>query len=149
MVELQKMLGATLLALIAIVAINLGGDVVDHVLTPQSHRAPAATAAAPAAAPVAVNNVVKKCAACHTFEQGGANRTGPNLFGVVGRDIASLPGFAYSDALKTQPGAWTPESLDAFITNPKVVAPGTKMGFAGEGDAQARAAIVDYLNSLK
>lgn len=160
MVQLQKIVGAVLFALIAIVAINLGGDAVERVLTPQRHLARAepapppnpSTPGTPAPAPAqtaAAPGAVKKCAACHTFEQGGANRTGPNLFGVVGRDIASLPGFAYSDALKGLPGDWTEQTLDAFIANPKAVAPGTKMGFAGEADAQARAAIIAYMTSLK
>lgn len=159
--ELQKIAGAVLFALILVVGINVGGDALEHVLAPlpppseapppaaQSAQAPVPTAA-PAAQPAAAGKgAVKKCAACHTFEQGGPNRTGPNLFGVIGRDIGSAPGFAYSDALKGLDGAWSPQSLEAFITNPKKVAPGNKMAFAGEPDAQARAAIIAYLNSLK
>lgn len=160
MVELQKIAGAALFALILIVGINVGGDALEHVLSPAPVRhaepLPAAQPPAPAPAPApqaqpasADRAAVKKCIACHSFEQGGANRVGPNLFGVVGRDIASAPGFSYSDALKGLPGTWTPDSLDAFVTNPKGVAPGTKMGFAGESDAQARAAIIAYLTSLK
>lgn len=160
MVELQKIAGAALFALILIVGINVGGDALEHLLSPApvrhaeplaAARPPApATAPAPQAQPASADRAaVKKCIACHSFEQGGANRIGPNLFGVVGRDIASAPGFSYSGALKALPGAWTPDTLDAFVTDPKAVAPGNKMGFAGESDAQARAAIIAYLTSLK
>jgi cytochrome c len=92
--------------------------------------------------------VAKKCAACHDFEQGGPNKIGPALWGVLGRDIASHEGFAYSDALASKEGAWDYESLNAFVTNPKEWAPGTKMAFAGLSKAEDRANVVLYLRSL-
>lgn len=164
MIRLQKIAGAVLFALILIVGINVGGDALEHVLVPPPVRVdqaevPAATQSIPEPAPqtaqapaqpaAADKAAVKKCVACHSFEQGAPNRTGPNLWGVVGRDIASAPGFAYSDALKSLDGTWTTERLESFIASPKQVAPGNKMAFAGESDAQARAAILAYLNSLK
>jgi len=91
---------------------------------------------------------VKVCATCHTFDKGGAAKIGPNLWGVVGRPIASVPGFAYSDSLKSMGGDWTFDKLDQWIANPKGMASGTKMAFAGEKDAQKRADILDYLDSL-
>jgi cytochrome c len=90
----------------------------------------------------------KACTACHNFEKGAGAKIGPPLYGVVERQRASIPGFAYSDAMKSKPGNWTFEELDKFIANPKGDIPGTKMAFAGEKDPQKRADIVDYLNSL-
>lgn len=88
------------------------------------------------------------CASCHTFDSGGPNRTGPNLWGIVGRDIASHAGFAYSGALANQPGAWTYESLDRFLASPSRAAPGTRMAFAGVRNPADRASLLAYLGSL-
>jgi cytochrome c len=91
--------------------------------------------------------VFKKCTACHTVNQGGANGIGPNLYGVVGKPHGHLPGFAYSDALKSVPGNWDFDAMDAWLTSPRKYAPGTKMTFAGLGNAQDRANVVAYLNA--
>ena len=92
--------------------------------------------------------VAKKCAACHSFEQGGPNKIGPDLWGVLGRDIASHEGFAYSEALASKDGSWDYEKLNTFITNPKEWAPGTKMTFAGLNKPKDRANVILYLRSL-
>ena len=91
--------------------------------------------------------VFKKCVACHTVNQGGANGLGPNLYGVVGKAHAVHAGFAYSDALKNAPGMWDWKGLDAWLTSPRAYAPGNKMTFAGLGDPQDRANVIAYLNS--
>lgn len=91
--------------------------------------------------------VFKKCAACHNADQGGANALGPNLWGVVGKPHAAHPGFAFSDALKGVPGSWDFKALDAWLSNPKKYAPGTKMTFAGLGNPQDRADVIAFLNS--
>ncbi|RYE03431.1 MAG: cytochrome c family protein [Sphingomonadales bacterium] len=89
----------------------------------------------------------KKCMACHTIAQGGANGIGPNLYGVVGKPHGHLAGFAFSDALKGVPGNWTFEALDAWLTSPRKYAPGTKMTFAGIPDGQERANLIVYMNA--
>ena len=90
----------------------------------------------------------KACGACHNFEKGAAAKVGPPLYGVVGRKVASVEGFAYSDALKAKGGEWTFEEINKFITNPKADVPGTKMGYAGEQNPEKRADIIDYLHTL-
>ncbi len=90
----------------------------------------------------------KACGACHNFEKGAAAKVGPPLYGVVGREVASVPGFSYSDSLKSKGGTWDYEKINAFITSPKAYAPGTKMTFAGESDPDKRADIIDYLHTL-
>jgi cytochrome c len=93
---------------------------------------------------------VAKCKACHSFEKGGPNKIGPDLFGVVGRPIAGHEGFNYSQALKAfgAGGKWDFEKVNLFITNPKKDVPGTLMNFAGVSKPEERADILVYLNSL-
>src|SRR5262245_8136910 len=90
----------------------------------------------------------KKCAACHSEEKGGAIKIGPPLWGVVGRDIASVAGFEYSEALHSKEGQWTFENLFEFIHGPKAWAPGTKMTFAGIKSPEDRADLLVYLRTL-
>lgn len=87
-----------------------------------------------------------KCASCHTVEQGGAAGLGPNIFGVMGKGVASS-GFAYSDGLKSKGGKWDWAGMNTWLTNPAAYAPGTKMTFAGLSDGQERANLMAFLNS--
>lgn len=95
-------------------------------------------------------SVAKKCAACHNFEQGAPNKTGPALWGVVGRDMASLD-FNYSAALQDAAAEgrdWTFEELDHFLEAPKQWIPGTSMSFAGLKKPDDRAEVIAYLRTL-
>ena len=89
-----------------------------------------------------------RCGTCHTFDQGGAQGQGPNLYATMGDTFAHVAGFGYSDALASKEGNWTWEAMDAWLLNPRQFAPGTSMGFAGLKNAEQRADILVYLNSL-
>ena len=84
---------------------------------------------------------------CHAVEKDAAPRQGPNLLGVVGRKAASLGGFAYSPALKQLDTVWTEDALDAWIADPKAVAPGAAMVYR-QADPAKRLLIIAYLKTL-
>jgi cytochrome c len=88
------------------------------------------------------------CGACHTFDQGGGTRVGPNLFGIVDRKIAGEPGFGYSAALKNHGGSWTAANLDDFLKTPQGFAPGTTMPFSGISSNNERRNVIAYLETL-
>ncbi len=98
--------------------------------------------------PEAGQETAKLCAVCHTWNKGGGTRVGPNLWGVVGRDIARDPGFSYSPALQQKGGRWSFNDIFLWIGDPNDVAPGNnmfKMGFAGVKDPQQRANLIAFL----
>ena len=91
--------------------------------------------------------VFKKCLSCHNAEKGGANGTGPNLYGVMGKEMASHPGFKYSSALVGRSAVWTWEEMNGFLTKPQTWIPGTAMNYVGLKKEEDRAAVMAYLNA--
>jgi cytochrome c len=166
--ELNKVLGAVLGTCLGVVALNIAagavfspgklekpGFEIDVPTTPGGH-----TPTTPAPPEVPLGELLakadvargaesaKKCAACHTLDKGGRTLVGPPLWGVVGRDKASVAGFTYTPAMKQQKGRWTIADLNHFITNPRSMVPGTAMTFGGITRATERADLLAYLNSL-
>lgn len=86
-----------------------------------------------------------KCRACHKLD--GSRGTGPHLDGVVGREIGTVADFNYSDAMAAHGGAWDPETLQAYLEDPKGYIPGNKMAFAGLPKVEDRANLIAYLET--
>jgi cytochrome c2 len=85
------------------------------------------------------------CAACHRLEA-GANNVGPSLHGIFARKAGELADFRYSPAMKRSGIAWTPETLDTFITDPQALVPANRMPYAGMASASDRADLIAYLS---
>ncbi len=92
--------------------------------------------------------ISKSCAACHSFDKGGKNKMGPNLWNIVNRDIATVEGFKYSKAMQNAGGKWSYDKLNKFLTKPREDIKGTKMSFAGVKKLEDRAALIAWLRSL-
>lgn len=92
--------------------------------------------------------VARACAACHSFDEGGANKVGPNLWNIVGAPIAAKDGFRYSNALSGLGGVWSFDALNEWLYNPRGFASGTSMSYRGVKDTDDRANLVAYLRSL-
>jgi cytochrome c len=100
--------------------------------------------------PARGQQLARACVQCHTFEKGGANKIGPNLYGIMEENIAAVPGYQFSPALLAHKNEkWSPESLNVWLLRPQQFAKGTKMAFAGLPKAQDRADVIAYLESLK
>jgi len=89
-----------------------------------------------------------QCGECHSVKA-GKNRTGPSLFGVVGRGAGSVPGFRYSEAMKNSGLTWTDDELDAYLSDPRKVVPGGRMKYKGLADSGARADLIAFLNNTR
>jgi len=91
-----------------------------------------------------------QCSGCHVVVDGLSHRLGPDLFGIVGREVGQAHGFdEYSPAMKSQSGTWDDVRLDRFLQQPQTSVPGTSMGFPGVSDAGQRKAIIEYLKQHK
>jgi cytochrome c len=163
--ELNKILGAVLGTCLFVLSMNIAAGALFSPHKPEKpgydiavqEAAPAGKPGEPeqpietllaSSDPAKGANAAKPCLACHTFEKGGPNRVGPNLWGVVNRPKASEAGFNYSAAMKAKGGNWTYEDLNHFLTSPKKLVPGTNMTFAGVARANQRADIINYLHTL-
>jgi cytochrome c len=169
--ELNKYVGGTLAAILVVIVISLLGeaavapaDLEKTVFPPpaegaQSEGAGAAKESQQAALPGLAallaeadvakgQKLAKKCIACHSFDKGGKNKVGPNLWNTVGQAKAGGQNYRYSPALRDAGGDWSYADLDAYLTKPKLFLPGGKMTFPGLADAAQRAAVIAYLRSL-
>ena len=118
--------------------------------------APAAAGATPPSPPAQQADAAhgktvasRVCSACHSLDRGGPVRVGPPLWGVDGRQVASVQGFSYSGGLRNRGGNWDDASLDAFLKNPRGYAPGTRMAYPGIQNNRDRADVVAFLNTLR
>ena len=166
--ELNKVLGALLGTCLVLVAMHIASGAI---FTPQApakpgyeiavkeeQPKPGAAPAAPAEEPIANAlasasvqrgaDIAKQCQACHNLQEGQGAKVGPDLYGVVGRKIASVAGFNYTSALKAKSGTWDFDTLNTWLTKPAAFAPGTAMTFAGLSSEKQRADVIDYLDSL-
>ena len=90
--------------------------------------------------------IFKKCAACHSIAEGGGNKIGPALWGVMGRPAGTIPDYKYSKAMAAHGKNWSFEEMNGFLIKPKDWIKGTKMSFAGLKNAKDRAAVILYMN---
>ena len=109
---------------------------------------PSLAEAMKAADPIRGARLFRQCAACHTIGEGADDRAGPNLFGVMGKPIAGASGrYGYSAALASAQGRWTPQAMNAWLTDPEHFAPGTRMLYRGLDDPLDRADVIAFLQS--
>jgi len=166
--EINKILGALLGTCLVLVAMHIASEAIFtreapakpgyEIAVKEQPAGGAAAAAAPAEVPIETllasaspergAQVAKQCQACHNFQEGQGPKVGPDLYGVVGRPVASVPGFNYTDAIKKLGGNWTFDALNKWLTKPSADAPGTAMTFAGISNAKQRADVIAYLDTL-
>ena len=164
--ELTKIIGGLCGSLLILLLIQWGGEIAYHAKqqevqtasyyleTEEEEEVLEVVEEIPFTEMVALANIDKgkkvfgKCKACHKLEK-GVNGTGPHLYGVVGRTIASVENFGYSSALASITGVWSEDELSAFLLKPAKYAPGTKMSYSGLTPVKDRANLIAFLNTIK
>jgi cytochrome c len=164
--EINKILGALLGTCLVVLAVHIASSAIFAAPVPAKpgyvievkQEQPSGSAAAPAAQ-VPIENllasasvehgtqIAKQCEICHNLGKGQGDKIGPDLYGVVGRPVASEAGFSYSAPLKAKGGTWTFDALNTWLTDPRADVPGTLMTFAGLSSEKQRADVIAYLNS--
>ena len=165
---MNKIIVSIVFAIILVLGINKITDVIYYVEKPEKSAyqiATVTTAASTSAETSSVSSesenimalfastsvaegakVFKKCAACHSINEGGSNKIGPALWGVLGRPAGSVPSYKYSKAMAAHGKNWSFEEMNGFLIKPKDWIKGTKMSFAGLKKAKDRAAVILYMN---
>ena len=166
---MNKIIVSILLAVILVIGINKITDVIFYVEKPEksayqvaSNTAVATTTSSETSSASSESEnilalfastsaaegakVFKKCAACHSIAEGGGNKIGPALWGVLGRKSGSLPDYKYSKAMVAHGKSWSFDEMNGFLIKPKDWIKGTKMSFAGLKKAKERAAVILYMN---
>jgi cytochrome c len=164
--ELNKVLGAVLGTCLVLAAMHIASGAIftpappakpGYVIEVKEEQPAQGGAAAPAEVPIEQmlasasaqqgQSDAKVCLTCHNFAKDQGSKVGPDLYGIVGRQIASVSGFNYSSALKGMGGTWTFDALNKWLLNPRNDVPGTLMTFGGVPSEKQRANIIAYLNS--
>jgi cytochrome c len=166
--EINKILGAVLGTCLFLLAVHIASGAIFNPPVPAKpgyevavkEEKPGEQGAAPKAPAVPFDTllasaspehgaqVAKQCQICHNFQEGQGPKVGPDLYGVVGRAIASVSGFNYTGALKAKGGTWTFDALDKWLLDPRADVPGTAMTFAGLSNDKQRADVIAYLDTL-
>jgi cytochrome c len=165
--EINKILGALLGTCLVLLAVHIASGAIftppvaakpGYEVAVKEEQPAKAAEAAPAAQPIENllasasaehgAQVAKQCQVCHNLQEGQGPKIGPDLYGVVGRPVASVSGFHYTDALKKKGGTWSFDALDKWLTDPRADVPGTAMTFAGLKSEKQRADVIAYLDTL-
>ena len=167
--EINKILGAVLGTCLVLLIIHIAAGALFtppvaakpgyEVAVKEEQPAKASAEAAPAAgqpienllasaSPEHGKQIAKQCQICHNLEEGKGPKIGPDLYGVVGRQVASQANFHYTDVLKKKGGTWTFDALNKWIEDPRADVPGTAMTFAGIKSEKQRADVIAFLNTL-